>query len=93
MIPDLRIRDKFLLGSTAVVFLISPFVALYLPVRDSAVLLDSARARAEDVAEVMAIGVTTGLQTDQDELVRAALEWAQRDPSLLYVVISDDEGA
>jgi len=89
LLPRLRIRYKFLAGSTLMVLVLSVFVGVYYPARQRTQTREEHRTRAESLAEMVALGVGVGLGLSELSVVQSTYDWARQDPALAFVTVMD----
>jgi len=89
LVSRLRIRYRFLAGSTLLVLLVSVFVGVYYPARQTAETREEQRVQARSLAEMVALGVGVGLGLSELSVVQSTYDWARQDPSLFFVTVVD----
>ncbi len=86
------IRYKLLASSMVVLLPISLLIYFYFPKREENIALAAMRIRTANMAELVALGVGRGLVLRDLADVPAAVTWVKKEPSLVYVVVVDDDG-
>src|SRR5579859_7174177 len=81
------------LGSILAVLLPSMVVMFfYYPYRQEQIARAGLHDQAERMAEAIALAAAEALGQDDDAGVRDAVQWASRDPAVVYVVVIDTTG-
>ncbi len=83
------IRTKFVGIFVFILLLISIFISTYYPQQQRKNALDTLNNKVTSMAEMIAIGVAIGLESDDFAAVAEAVNWAKSDSSLSYVILLD----
>ncbi len=89
LILHLPIRFKLLASFVVVLVLITTFIFTYYPAREKKQALKTLKNKVQSMAEMVAIGVGIGMESDDFAAITEALDWAKRDSSLSYIVLLD----
>ncbi len=88
---DLPIRVKLVGSFVLILLLVSAFIYAYYPSRHQRESLAALETHVLGMAEMVAIGVSIGIDQDDYAAVTAALQWAKRDSALAYIILLDEE--
>jgi CheY-like chemotaxis protein/signal transduction histidine kinase len=91
LFTDAPIRVKLVGSSVLIVLLISAFIFTYYPSQQKKQALNTLQNNVLSMAEMVAIGVSIGMDQDDYAAVTEALQWAKRDSALAYIMLLDDE--
>jgi two-component system sensor histidine kinase/response regulator len=91
-LPAFSIRLKVLASTVVVLLSVATYMAVYYPSRHETSARAELRQRTRGTAEMVSLSVGIGLRLNQLGAVTAALNWAKRDPTLVYVLVADSSG-
>lgn len=84
------IQAKLVLGFTVPFVILVLFAAIYYPLNERDMTLESAREQARMLSEMVALSVGTGLADSNYDLVQQTFNWAVENPNVRYVAILDE---
>jgi two-component system, sensor histidine kinase and response regulator len=91
-VRGLRIRSRLIASGIALLVPVAVFISLYFPSRWAASETQSLRARLDNTAKLLALGVGQSMKRNDFALMRATLDWVRGDSALAYVVALDPDG-
>ncbi len=90
MLNQFSLRRKIQILVLGIVFLLSMFILIFVPMQQQALLRSEFQQKVESLAETVHLGVTVGLSTGDMATVPKVLNYAKKDPSVRFVAIVSD---
>ena len=87
------LRAKLIVGFAVPFVVLVLFVSIYYPLNQRSDSLDAARNQVNELSEMIALSVGTGLADSNYDLVKKTFDWATNDSKVRYVAILDEDDA
>ncbi|WP_263821485.1 methyl-accepting chemotaxis protein [Salinibacter sp.] len=87
------LRAKLIVGFAVPFVVLVLFVSIYYPLNQRSDSLDAARNQVNELSEMIALSVGTGLADSNYDLVKKTFDWATNDSKVRYVAILDKDDA
>jgi signal transduction histidine kinase/CheY-like chemotaxis protein len=86
---NIPIRYKFLISSSLILILISSFIFFYYPAEHEKNSLNLLKNKIQNMGDLVALGVSTGISSNDSQAIHESLNWAKKDKNLAYVKVID----
>ncbi|WP_263785328.1 methyl-accepting chemotaxis protein [Salinibacter grassmerensis] len=87
------LRAKLIVGFAVPFVALVLFVSIYYPLNQRSDSLNAARNQVNELSEMVALSVGTGLADSNYDLVKKTFDWATNDSKVRYVAILDEKDA
>lgn len=86
------IRTKITIGPVLLILFLSVFIYSYYPVKQKEETIKAIESKIESIIDLISIGVGIGMGESDLVAISEAVKWAQKDSSVTYILIIDEEG-
>lgn len=86
---NIPIRYKFLVSSSLILILISSFIFFYYPAEHKKNSLNLLKNKIQSMGDLVALGVSTGMRSNDSQAIHESLSWAKNDKNLAYIKVFD----
>lgn len=88
-ISSLSLRLKIFSGFFVIFLLISVFIFTYYPYIEKKYLYKVMNNKYQSTAEMIALGVGVGMESNNFKVITASIDWAKKDPDLHLIIALD----